>query len=234
MKIAICEDDALMAETLKIYIKDYLDSRDLSHTIKKFDSASKFFDSTETFDLIFLDYLLPDSNGMDIARTLRKTNKKTTIIFTTSYSEYVFESFEVNTFRYLVKPITQEDINKTMTAFVNNFEQYSKIDIPTVGGETVFVNLPEIMYIESNGRYTTVRLNSTSYVSTKALATFQSEINSFKFFRTHRTFLVNMKYIAEIHGSTIILTNGEKATISRRNLNTFNQAFFNYLKFSDM
>ncbi len=234
MKIAICEDDTLMAENLKDSIKDFLDSKELTYTIKLFDSASKFYSSTETFDLVFLDYKLPDANGMDIARNLRKTNKKTTIIFTTSFSEYVFESFEVNTFRYLVKPIAKEDINKTMTAFINNFEQFSKIDIPTIGGETVFVSLPEIMYIESSGRYTTVRLNSTSYISNKTLTAFQSEINSFKFYRTHRTFLVNMKYIAEIHGSTIILTNGEKATISRRNLNTFNNAFFNYLKFSDL
>lgn len=234
MKIAICEDDVLTADSLRIFIKDFLDSKDISHTIRLFDRASSFYGSTETFDLVFLDYKLPDISGMDIARNLRKTNKKTTIIFTTSYSEYVFESFEVNTFRYLVKPVSKEDIEKTMTDFINNFEQFSKIDIPTDGGETVFVNLPEIMYLESSGRYTTVRLNSTSYVSTKALSTFQSEINSFKFFRTHRTFLVNMKYISEIQGNTIILTNGEKATISRRNLNTFNNAFFNYLKYSDL
>ena len=234
MKIAICEDDASMAELLKNYIIDFLESREITHTIKIFDTALKFYSSTDVFDLVLLDYKLPDSNGMDIAKNLRKTNKRTTIIFTTSYSEFVFESFEVNTFRYLVKPITKEVINKTMTAFIDNFDQYSKIDVPTVGGEIVVVNLPEIMYIESSGRYTTVRLNSTSYISTKTLATFQSEINSFKFYRTHRTFLVNMKYIAEIHGSTITLINGERATISRRNLNTFNQAFFNFLKFSDL
>lgn len=234
MKIAICEDDAFMAETLKEYVKEFLDSKELLHTIEWFDTAAKFYKSTETFDLIFLDYELPDSNGMEIAKNLRKINNKSTIIFTTSFSEYVFQSFEVNTFRYLVKPVTREDVESTMTALINNFEQYAKVDIPTEGGETVFASLPEIMYIESNGRYTTVRLNSTSYVSTKALTTFQSEINSFKFYRTHRTFLVNMKYIAEIHGSTITLTNGEKVSISRRNLSTFNHAYFNYLKYSDL
>lgn len=234
MKIAICEDDAFMSDILKGYIKDFLDSKEMLFTIETFDTAEKFNTSTETYDLLFLDYELPDSNGMEIAKNLRKTNKKTTIIFTTSFSEYVFDSFEVNTFRYLVKPISREDLENAMTAFINNFEQYAKVDIPTDGGEVVFASLPEIMYIESNGRYTTVRTNSTSYVSPKALATFQAEINSFKFYRTHRTFLVNMKYIAEIHGNTIILTNGEKVSISRRNLTTFNNAYFNFLKYSDL
>lgn len=213
MKIAICEDDAYMADTLKSFVKDFLNSKEMLFTVETFDTAEKFNNSTETYDLLFLDYELPDSNGMEIAKQLRKTNKKTTIIFTTSFSEYVFESFEVNTFRYLVKPIIREDLENTMSAFINNFEQYAKIDIPTDGGEVVFVSLPEIMYIESNGRYTTVRTNNTSYVSSKALATFQAEINSFKFYRTHRTFLVNMKYIAEIHGSTIILTNGDRKSV---------------------
>ena len=234
MKIAICEDDIYMAETLKSYLKDFLESKEMLFTIELFDTAAKFYASTENFDLLFLDYELPDSNGMNIAKDLRKTNNKTTIIFTTSFSEYVFESFEVNTFRYIVKPVTREELEKTMTAFINNFEQYAKIDIPTDGGEVVFASLPEIMYIESNGRYTTVRLNSTSYVSSKALTTFQAEINSFKFYRTHRTFLVNMKYIAEINGNVITLTNGEKVSISRRNLSTFNNAYFNFLKYSDL
>ena len=234
MKIAICEDDAFMADMLKGYVKDFLESKEMIFTIEWFDTAAKFYTSTETYDLLFLDYELPDSNGMEIAKNLRKTNNKTTIVFTTSFSEYVFDSFEVDTFRYLVKPVSREKIEKTMTDFINSFEQYAKIDIPTDGGEVVFATLPEIMYIESNGRYTTVRLNSTSYVSSKALATFQAEINSFRFYRTHRTFLVNMKYIAEIHGSTIILTNGEKVSISRRNLSTFNNAYFNFLKYSDL
>ena len=234
MKIAICEDDIYMSETLKGYVKDFLDSKEMLFTIETFDTAEKFNSSTETYDLLFLDYELPDSNGMEIAKNLRKINKKTTIIFTTSFPQFVFDSFEVDTFRYLVKPVSCEKIEKVMTDFINSFEQYAKIDIPTDGGGVVFVSLPEIMYIESNGRYTTVRTNSTSYVSPKALATFQAEINSFRFYRTHRTFLVNMKYITEIHGSTIVLTNGEKVSISRRNLSTFNNAYFNFLKYSDL
>ena len=234
MKIAICEDNSFMSDILKDYIIDFLNRKEMLFTIEVFDTAAKFNASTETYDLLFLDYELPDSNGMEIAKSLRKINKKTTIIFTTSFSEYVFQSFEVNTFRYLVKPISKDDLETTLTAFINSFEQYAKIDIPTVGGDVVFANLSEIMYIESNGRYSTVRLNSTSYTSTKALTTFQSEINSFKFYRTHRTFLVNMKYIADIERNVITLVNGEKIEISRRNLSAFNKSYMNYLKYYDM
>jgi response regulator of citrate/malate metabolism len=74
MKIAICEDDAFMAESLMEYVKEFLDSKELLHTIEWFDTAAKFYKSTETYDLIFLDYELPDSNGMEIAK--KRINEK--------------------------------------------------------------------------------------------------------------------------------------------------------------
>lgn len=73
---------------------------------------------------------------------------------------------------------------------------------------------------------------SLSNESTKAISEFQSEINSFSFFRTHRCYFVNMKYIIEIEKNVITLTNGERVEISRRNVSNFNKCYMNYLKYS--
>lgn len=232
MRIAICEDEVYTIDIMKAYLSEFLNDKDMSFQINAFTTAAEFFSSTDDYDLIILDYNLPDSTGMEIAEKIRLTNKKSTIVFMTSYSEYVFDSFKVGTFRYLLKPVEKDDIFRMLEDFINTFEQYSKVEIPLTTG-VVFVTLPEIMYIESNGRYTTVRCNSATYTSTKALSAFHAEINSFRFFRTHRTFLVNMKYIAEIDGHIITLTNGEKIEISRRNLTTFNKCYMNYLKYYD-
>ena len=233
MKIAICEDEVFTIDLIKSFIGEFIREKNMTCQLNAFTTAADFFNSSEDYDLILMDYNLPDSTGMEIAKKIRLTNRRTTIVFITAYSEYVFESFEVDTFRYLLKPIEKTSIFKMLEDFLNNFEQYSRIEIPLTAG-TVFVALPEIMYIESNGRYTTVRCNSNSYVSTKALSAFDADINSFRFFRTHRTFLVNMKYIAEIDGHIITLTNGEKIEISRRNLATFNKCYMSFLKYSDM
>lgn len=233
MKIAICEDEKFTIDLLSSYITEYMSDKAITNQISSFMTAAEFFDSAEDFDLVLLDYNLPDGTGMEIAKRIRLTNQRTVILFITAYSEYVFESFEVNTFRYLLKPVKKESLFKALDDFINSFEQYMRIEVP-LHSETVFVSLPEIMYIESNGRYTTVRCNSNSYMSTKALSAFDAEINSFRFFRTHRTFLVNMKYIAEIDGHIITLTNGEKIEISRRNLATFNKCYMNFLKYADM
>lgn len=233
MRIAICEDELITRESLKQEVSDFLRIKGISFAIDLFATAEDFYKSVVEYDLIILDCILPDGNGMDIAKKVRLTNKKTTIVFITAYSEYVFESFEVNAFRYLLKPVTKENIEKMLTVFTNNYKQFSRIEIPLHNG-SIFVNPPEIMYIESNGRYSTVRLNSSTYLSTKSLSSYQAEINSYHFFRTHRTFLVNMKYIAEIDNNVITLTNGEKVEISRRNLSTFNKCYMNFLRYYDM
>lgn len=233
LKIAICEDELFMRELLSKQVTDFMSNKEINFSIDLFATATEFYKSVSDYDLILMDYALPDGTGMEIAKKIRLTNKKATIVFITAYSEYVFESFEVDTFRYLLKPVNQEELNKMLNDYINNFEQFSRIEIPLTSG-TVFVNIPEIMYIESNGRYSTVRLNSTTYISTKPLSSFQAEINSYRFFRTHRTFLVNMKYIAEIDGHIITLTNGEKVEISRRNLATFNKCYMNFLRYYDM
>ncbi len=233
MKIAICEDEAYTIDILKTLISDYMEEKNISYQLNAFMTGAEFFSSTEDYDLYLLDYNLPDATGMEIAERIRLTNKRAVIIFITAYSEYVFKSFEVNTFRYLLKPIEKETLFKALDDFLISFDQYLRVEIPMPSG-TIFVSLPEIMYIESSGRYTTVRCNNTSYTSQKALSAFVSEINSFRFFRTHRTFLVNMKYIAEIDGHIITLINGEKIEISRRNLALFHKAYVNFLKYADM
>ncbi len=233
MKIAICEDDLFTRELIASYVENYIEEKGISFTIDTFGSAAEFNSSVEDYNLYLLDYELPDSTGMEIAQKIRLTNKRGTIIFITSFSEYVFKSFEVDTFRYLLKPIDKDELEKTLDAFINNFEEYSRIEIPLTTGVT-YVSLPEIMYIETCGRYSTVRTNSNTYTSTKPLSAFQAEINSFRFFRTHRTFLVNMKYIVDIDGHIITLNNGEKIEISRRNLTTFNKCYMNFLRYADM
>ncbi len=233
MRIAICEDELVTREALKQQVSEYLSDKDVFFTIDMFATAKEFYSSTFSYDLILMDCVLPDGTGMEIARNIRLTNKKATIVFITAYSEYVYESFEVDTFRYLLKPVTKEALHKMLSVFLNKFEQSSRIEVPLHNG-SIFVDLAEIMYIESSGRRSTVRLNRTSYISSKPLSTFQAEINSYHFFKTHRAFLVNMKYIAEIDGNIITLTNGEKVEISRRNLSTFNKCYMNFLRYYDM
>ncbi|MGN1417844.1 MAG: LytR/AlgR family response regulator transcription factor [Acutalibacteraceae bacterium] len=233
MKIAVCEDEKNMAQKIAEYASDFMKSTVFDFSIDIFLNGNDFRKSKEIYDLLFLDCQLPDTDGLTVARELRQQDIETAIIFVTAYDDYVYESFEVRPFRYILKPIEEEKIRKALIGFVSAYEKKRFISIPMARKNSV-VNLQDIVYIESDGKYSIVRLiNNSSFKSTKSIGDYQTEIGEdcHSFFRTHRSFLVNMKYITEINGNIISFINGERAEISRRNISDFNKKYMNYLKY---
>lgn len=232
MKIAVCEDEKNIGEKLAEYINGFMKSTYFEVSIDVFLTGKDFLKSSEYYDLLFLDCELPDINGLTLAKELRERDIETEIIFVTAYDAYVYDSFEVRPFRYLLKPIDENTISKVLASFISACEKERCISIPTSRKNSV-VNLNDIVYIESDGKYSIVRLvNNDSYKSIKSISDFNTEIETGcqSFFRTHRRYLVNMKYISEIQGNIIIFSNGERAEISRRNILDFNKRYINYLK----
>lgn len=230
MRIAICEDEIIIADEIFSLVDRYFIKTNHSYKIDVYYNASDFEKTENVYDLVFLDYKFPDINGIDIARGLREKSDDVVIVFISAYSEYVFESFEVGAFRYLLKPIKEVELIKTLDSFIASRKRNSPVEVP-LKNKNIYVKSDEILYIESYEKHCIVRTMDKSHTTTKALSTFQGEINNAAFFRTHRRYLVNMKYISEIEKNIITLTNGEKVEISRRNLMSFNKTYMNYLKF---
>ncbi|MGN1443787.1 MAG: LytR/AlgR family response regulator transcription factor, partial [Acutalibacteraceae bacterium] len=165
MKIAVCEDERKIAEDLAEHISDFMKLTYFDFNIDIFLTGEDFRKSPEIYDLLFLDCRLPDANGLTIAKELRDRDIDTAIIFVTAFEEYVYDSFEVRPFRYLLKPIDENAIRKAMIGFVKAYEKERHISIPTARKNHI-VNLHDIVYIESDGKYSIVRLkNNTSHKS---------------------------------------------------------------------
>ncbi len=231
MKIAICEDEQIIAEEIAAYVKDYVNKSNLEADIDVFNDCEKFTSSASVYDLALLDIVFDGKSGIEAARELRARGLKTTIIFITSYNEYVYEGYEVGAFRFLLKPIDENALKQAITAFITAYKDKSYIIVP-INKKTLNISLEKVMYIEASEKHSIVRCLDESYQTSKSISDFQAEIQSLRFFRTHRRFLVNMKYISEIEGNVITLSNGEKVEISRRNIANFNKCYMNFLKYS--
>lgn len=237
MRIAICEDEKSIAEKVAGCVNGFMKTAAADYCVDMFMCGGEFLKTDMLYDLLFLDCELPDMNGLELARQIRKRSIDTTIIFVTAYDAYVYESFEVNAFRYILKSendgIDEKNITKAMKSFLetrNSDDRY--INVPIARKENI-VKLDKIVYIESDGKYSIVRMiDNCYYKSTKSISDYEREINRFSnnFYRTHRRFIVNMKYIKKIEKNVIIFTNGENAEISRRNISDFNCRYTGYLK----
>lgn len=233
MKIAICEDEKNIAKKLLSCVEGFMKTTKTLFSVDVFLCGQDFLNAGGVYDLLLLDFQLPDIGGMDIAKRLREEKKETTIIFVTAYADYVYESFEVDAFRYILKPVEEEKIEKALQSFLSSHRSENhQINVPTARKNNI-VNLSEIVYIEADGKYSIVRsINNSFYKSVKPISYYRELIGELSdaFFQTHRRFIVNMKYISKVNENVIVFINGENAEISRRNVSDFNKKYTEFLR----
>ena len=152
IKVAILDDNLMQVEEITNLCKLYFETNNKSCHIKKYTSPSLFIkDQFHDLDLVLLDIEMPIINGIEIAKQIRKLNKNCFICFITNYNDYIFQSYDVHAFDFIMKPLTIEKITKLLDDVCSYMDAYSKNDekikFCTTEGE---VNIPssQIIYLE--------------------------------------------------------------------------------------
>ena len=230
MRIAICDDEAIARTQLHKRISAYFLEKNMACSISEYSSGAAFVPFNSQFDLVFMDCRLEDGNGIDFIAKIREHNARLFVIFLTNYSEYAIDSIKLDTFRYLLKPVSDEDFAEALDTFVSIYQHTRKIIVPTKD-RLFYLEADDVIYIEADKKYTVVRTTTGHYRSSKSISQFFREINNSHFFQTHRSYILNMKYISSIDKKTIILTNGEKVLCSSQKYDEFLKSYMSYLKY---
>lgn len=184
--------------------------------------------------LVFLDIEMPEYSGFELLSFFRDIDFQ--VIFVTAYNEYALKAFEVSATDYLLKPV---DIDKLKTAVEKAVKrrdatdtqnrvdvlketfrtgEFNKIALPVSEG-LLFVEVPEIVFLEAEGAYTNVWLkNGSRILVSKKLKFFEDVLEGRpSFFRSHRSFMVNINYLKKYNksDSSLLLDNGKTVYISR-------------------
>lgn len=230
MRIAICDDEKNIRELLKSKIaRQYPDEN-----IICFSSGEELLLSDQYIDILFLDIQMAGKNGMETARELRKKDKKVIIIFVTAIEEYVFQAFDVGAFHYIVKPIDDVRFADILCRAVDElYSQNLDAQEPELnymminsGGVHTKVILDEIVYAEVFNRKVVIhKLNDIIeyYGKISDLEALAGD----NFFRPHRAYLINLKYVEKYDATTIYL---EKGTVlmAKQNYPEFVKKYMKY------
>ena len=184
--------------------------------------------------LLFIDINMPDISGMDFVKSLRE---RPYIVFTTAYSEYAVEGFEVEAVDYLLKPISFTNLLKaankvkTQIDLVANNEKESK----EVAANHLFVKsayklirveFATIKYIESQHEYIRIHLLNNEFVTTKmSLKSIAEALPGNQFVRVHRSFIVNLNAVSMIERSRIIFDKNNYIPVSDQYREAFQRGF---------
>lgn len=121
-RIAVCDDDNGITKNLKEVIKQI----NPTYQVRIYHDGKSLLASTQPFDVLFLDIDMPDMNGIETAKRIRKVNKSVKIIYLTSYADYVHYAFSVHAFAYLLKPFTKKMIEKQLKE-VQEYKEESSV-----------------------------------------------------------------------------------------------------------
>lgn len=233
--IAICDDNAADREALYKTLDNLLTSKRFQAKLFVYDSPDKLNSVIESkslrFDIIFLDIIMGDLNGMACARLIRQQDKLVKIIFLTNSTDYVYEGYDVHATGYLVKPIQIDRLSRTLDKAITQISDVEKSSIYiTSRGITQRIPTNEILYLESENNKVNIFL-----AGTEEKITVYSKLDDFEhqqiktFIRSHKSYLVNFLYIEKYVNDKFILTDQTVIPISRRNRDKVRETFYNLL-----
>jgi len=201
----VIDDEPLAIELLKKYIaKIYFLELKGSYT-DPFE-AKKMMESTP-IDIIFLDIQMPDINGIEFSKSIN--SKDVAVIFTTAFSEYAVEGFNVDAIDYLLKPIEYDRFLKSVYKakeyidYINNQELQEGYIFVKSDYQMVKVNLKDILYIEGLDDYIKIHLPQKSILTLMTLKTISQKLPPKEFLRVHRSYIVPVGKIENISKSKI-------------------------------
>ena len=228
MRIAYCEDEQAQAELVNEYMDSWAKKRNISCTVELFSTAEEFLfvlDEVKAlpYDLVLLDIAMGEMDGFTLAKELRKRDKKARIAFLTSDSSHVFEGYELEIWRYILKPLTIQRTAELLEA-LGEADPYILLEI---SGEMRKLYLRDLLYVEVNGHYTTLHGNEETITTKKNFSDMVEALNAAggKFLRCHRSVAVNLPKIQRIGRQSCVLTGNVELPVSRNMYQTLNEAF---------
>lgn len=227
----IVEDNEMELLILKISLQKYT----FLHCLKTFTDATSayFFLKNNHVDIVFSDIQMPDLTGLDLHDKLEKNI--TCIVYTTSYTEYALEAFDLGAADYIIKPIDEQRLDSCILRVKDYLDLRYKSDLFDLSNsgdsikikqshETISIKPHEIIYLEALKDYTKIITLSKSFVTRQLLKDILDELGSEHFIRIHKSFAVQSKYIQSVGTNKIRLINSINLPIGRaykQNLRNF-------------
>lgn len=231
MKIGICDDIVEYCNSIKSYAEYYFKMNSITYDIYTFSSGTELLNSSEMFDVVFLDIELNDINGLTVAEKLLAVNPNTIIIVVTNYRKYLDAAMDLNALRFIDKPITQERISSALQKAVSEINNGS-ITLHTKINEIKKIKKNDIIYVEVKRKTTTFYTKNGTIECNEPITKFKDKLNSSFFAIPHNSYIINLNYILAYKRTEIQVCYGHPPhaiPIAARKQPEFKQKFMSFI-----
>ena len=228
---AIVEDMAFDRKILQDLLHQYGEETGAAFRVREYESGESFLSAGEEDppDLIFMDIMMKEKDGMTTARQLRRDNDQSLLIFVTSMVQYAVQGYSVDATDFLVKPLNYPVFKLCMDRVMRKLRLNGKDLLSFSNREgTWTVPVRDICYIESLDHKVYVHTIDRVLTVDSSLAALEKQCAGLSFFRCHVSYLVNLAFVERISGNDVWV-NGDRLSISRYRRRDFLDAWSAYI-----
>jgi len=232
ISIAICDDESADLAEMETITSELLEAEGISCDISRFGDAGSLLSAVngaETFDILLLDVMMENLNGIELAAALRKQGNDTAIVFISINREMALLGYEVSAVRYLAKPIQREKLREALLYCCRTYLTQKEILLPTAEGQRRIL-VSDVIYIEPWERGTRLVLVDGECKTGSKISELERLLPKERFAFCHRTLLVNLTFIQAIRYGELTLKNGQTLPVSKYRQAQMKESFMRYLR----
>ncbi len=234
IRIAICDDQDVFREiikekicrvcrneNIKIEIDCYKSGDDLIKTLKK---------DNFVYDILFLDILMNEIDGIETAKEIRKFDNRMQIIFCTSSSEYILQGYEVEAIGYFIKGEDDTRLREILKRAIEKINRiYDEYILINLKNSIRTIYLKDIEFIEISNRTLSIHTTNEIIDFNGKMQEMLDKLKDKNFILTHRSYLVNISKIKDITPTSIIVKSGKEILLSRLRSKVVKEAYLDYI-----
>lgn len=236
LKAIIVDDEEAGVESLELLLKRYCKQVQVIAKANSVKEAEEMINAAPP-DIIFLDIAMPFANGFELLKKIK--HKNFSVVFTTAYNEYALKAIKHNALDYLLKPIDSDELVEAvkkceekknsgspdmqkienLVAALTQSNKAQKLPVPTLE-EIMYIDIDDILRMEADSNYTHIFLtDKQKLTSSKTLKEYEQMLAGQKFFRVHKTHIINLGYVRKYikgEGGYVVMADGASVEVSRQ------------------
>ncbi len=227
IQLAIIEDNTSDRNQLNELTQKISKGLEIPLAVKLYPSAEAFLfecGDSNLFDILLLDVEMGTLSGIDLAKRIRKSDRRAEIIFITSHFEFIAEGYEVDARHFLMKPVKEEKLKEVLSRSISHLSVQPPSVMIKSDGEIIKLPIDKIIYVEAFLHYLLIHTEDNEYKIKESLSAFAKQLGD-SFFKVHRSYLAALNRIVRISRTEITLENETVLPLARGLYDAVNRAF---------